>query len=100
MILFLEDLLPVPDHRATLPLGKPCHRRYFIPVTISQALKNAIEHDTRSLTGLMDDSGVNASIVSRLLRDERSCTLETADRLLDALGLECSLLPMRRKGDK
>lgn len=68
--------------------------RTKLPETIRKAIQDsglnrfAIEHL----------SGVNRATLGRFVRDERTITVETADRVLAALGLSVKLV--RTKGAK
>lgn len=67
-------------------------------MNMTTALRGAIEADGRALPVLAVASGTDKSQLSRFMRGERSVTLNTGDKLLAALGLECRLL--RRRGGK
>lgn len=60
-------------------------------MNISAALRDAIRIDGRSLNALARESGVDSGQLSRFMRDERSLTLDSADKLIVALGLKCEL---------
>lgn len=65
-------------------------------MNISAALREAIRADGRSLNTLGKLSGVDSGQLSRFMRSERSLTLDSVDKLIAALGLDCSI--SRRKG--
>jgi plasmid maintenance system antidote protein VapI len=56
--------------------------------TLTQQLLDAIAESGLSGYRLAKESGVPQQVLSRFLRGERTLTIETADRLADALGLE------------
>lgn len=60
-------------------------------------LQSAIKADGRSLGQIAAAGNVGGGILSRFMRGERTLTLDTADRVLDALSVDCRLV-RRRKG--
>lgn len=60
-------------------------------------LVNAIEADPRTDYRLAIDAGVNRSILTRFQRDGKSPTVETIERLADALGYDVRLVKRGRK---
>jgi transcriptional regulator with XRE-family HTH domain len=66
--------------------------------TMTTALKRAIQRDGRTLAEIGRASDTDKSILSRFMRSERDMTLGTADRVCDALGVECLLTRQRSKG--
>ena len=54
---------------------------------VSEAVREAIRASGLSLLALAQRSGVDAGVLSRFMRDERSMTLETLDRLAPDLGV-------------
>lgn len=67
---------------------------------LAEQLRAAIKKDPRSLLELEKASGVSRAILYRLLNGERDVRLETADRLLEVLGLEMKLSAKRRATKK
>lgn len=59
---------------------------------LAEALRDAVERSGRSCYALSAETGVAASVLSRFMAGERDLKLETASRLIVALGLE-----LRRK---
>jgi plasmid maintenance system antidote protein VapI len=59
------------------------------------AIRDSIENKDPGLNELCRRIGVQAAGVSRFLNHKRTITLETADAIADALGLE--LTPKQRK---
>jgi hypothetical protein len=64
-------------------------------MNLSEALRDAIGRDGRSLFALSFVSGVDRGVLSRFMRGERDIGLKLASKLADALGLE--LRPVRRR---
>ena len=67
-------------------------------MSIIDALREAIRRDGRSLPTLADDAGIDKGQLSRFMRAQRGLTLDTADAVCNALGVECRLV--RRRGKK
>lgn len=65
--------------------------------SISDALRVAIRRDPRTQNELAAESGVDASILSRLMSGKRSPTLDSADRICRVLRLRLVPDPKRRK---
>jgi transcriptional regulator with XRE-family HTH domain len=63
-------------------------------------LRNAISKSGRTGYDLSRASGVTAGQLSRFMRGERGLSVETVESLADALGLEITLAPKRRRGRK
>jgi DNA-binding phage protein len=61
-----------------------------------QALRQAIEADSRTLNAIAVDAGLSPSIVWRFIEQKRSLSLEAALALADTLGLEVSLRKKRK----
>ena len=64
--------------------------------TISQVLRKAITKSGESLVDLERATGISAAVLSRFVRDERTLTLPTADKLARHLGLELVKRERRR----
>ena len=64
---------------------------------LSDVIRDAIRRDGRSLLALAQASNTDAAQWSRFMRDERSVTVETAEKLLAALGVTCLMVKPRRK---
>lgn len=69
-------------------------------MSIAAALRVAIQSDGRSLNALARESGVDSGQLSRFLRAERSLTVDSADMLIAALGLDCELVKGKRRRSK
>ncbi|HKI36281.1 MAG TPA: helix-turn-helix transcriptional regulator [Gemmataceae bacterium] len=63
---------------------------------LAEALREAIRASGKSAGQLAASSGVDKGIITRFLRGERSITVETADKLIAALG--CAVTIKRVKG--
>jgi ribosome-binding protein aMBF1 (putative translation factor) len=55
---------------------------------IELQLRKAITKSGVSYSDLMDQSGVDAAIICRFVKDQRTMTLRNASRLAKALGIE------------
>ena len=55
---------------------------------MANQIRRAIRKSGLSLNQLAEETGVDDGVLSRFMRDERSITLETAEKLADYLGLE------------
>ncbi len=64
---------------------------------ISETLRRALADSGQNIMELEQATGVDNGILSRFLRDERSITLPTADKLARHLGLELVQRERRRK---
>ena len=73
---------------------------YIGSMNMSRALQDAIRKDGRSQGQIADAAGVDRGALSRFLRDQRSVTLDSADRLLGALKLDCRLVKRTKGGGK
>ncbi len=60
---------------------------YTCSMNLTQTIQQAITKDQRTLVQLAAEAHISAGQLSRLVRGQRSITLETADRLADALNL-------------
>jgi transcriptional regulator with XRE-family HTH domain len=58
------------------------------PNDLAEAIRRAIRASGKSAGQLSAASMVAKAVITRFLRDERSITVETADKLLAALGCE------------
>ena len=70
--------------------------------TLTTALKSAIQTDGRTLAEIARAGGVDKGILSRFMRDERTLTLGTANRVCAALGVDVRLvrrLVKKRRGE-
>lgn len=71
-------------------------------MTLSEAIRDAIRRDGRSLYALSKDSGVSRPQVTRFVNGTRTLTLPVADKLCAALGLVLrsarSAKPTAKKG--
>lgn len=65
-------------------------------MTITQALRDALRRDGRSLGALAAVTGVDKSVLSRLMRGRRNISVNTADAIVTKLGLECQLVRSRK----
>ena len=66
--------------------------------TMTEALKNAIARDGRTAADIATAGGVNKGQLSRFMRAQRSMTLDTADKVCEALGVDVRLVKRRMKG--
>ena len=64
---------------------------------MTTALIELLRRDGRTLSALAQATGVDIGILSRLLHEQRSPTLATADRIVRGLGYSVKLV-RRRKG--
>lgn len=64
---------------------------------MTQALRQAIENDPRTLTEIAEAASVNVGVLSRFTRSQRSVVLTTADSICDALGFEVRLVRPRKR---
>ena len=69
---------------------------YSSSMNMTEALLHAIEKDARSLNAIAKAAGADAGQLSRFTRGQRSVTLDTADALIRALGVECRLVRPRK----
>lgn len=67
---------------------------------ITEALRIAVKASEKSRYRLAKDSGLAESALSRLVSGERSVTIESAERLAEALGLELVIQPKGRGSGK
>ena len=56
--------------------------------TFADVIRRAVEDSGRTPYAISLESGVSQPVLSRFLRHERSITLDTAEKLCRALGLE------------
>ncbi len=56
--------------------------------TITQSLRDAITDSGQTIYRVAKDNDIHSTVVMRFYKDERSLTLETADKLADYFGLE------------
>jgi plasmid maintenance system antidote protein VapI len=63
--------------------------------SIVETLREAIEGSALNITQLGELSGVDKAQISRFVNEKRTLTLESAERIAEALGLE--LKPKRKK---
>jgi len=62
---------------------------------VSTSLRAAIQECGLTLYRLAKESGVDAAVLGRFVKNERDLNLQTADRICNALGLE--LRPTKRE---
>ena len=67
-----------------------------MPSTMDQ-LRRAIEKANETPYAIAQGSGVNRSQLSRILRGERSLSIESAERVATYLGFDIVLTPKRTK---
>jgi len=64
----------------------------MVPMTkksvMSAIIRDAIRNSGRSLNQLSRETGITQGMLSRFMRDERTLTISTAERLCTVLGLE------------
>ena len=60
------------------------------PRTITEQLRAAVKASGRSLCSICEEAGTAPIGLSRLMRGQRTVTLETVDKLAPVLGLELS----------
>jgi transcriptional regulator with XRE-family HTH domain len=63
---------------------------------MTTALKKAIVRDGRFQSAIAEAAGIDKGMVSRLMRDERTLTLSTADALCRGLGVDVRLVRVRK----
>lgn len=56
--------------------------------TLADDLRRFIAADPRTMYRIAADAGLTRGVLSRFMGKERDLTLETADRLCEALGLQ------------
>lgn len=71
-------------------------RRYDDDMAILDDLRDALENCGRTRYRVSLESGINQSTLSRFARGHFLLTVETAERLADALGHEIKLTPKAR----
>ena len=65
---------------------------------LSRGIRRAIEESGMSRYRLSRESGVTQAALSRFMHGKRGLTLDSADRLMDVLGLE--IRPRRQAKEK
>ncbi len=65
--------------------------------SIVKTLREAIEGSDLNITQLGELSGVDKAQISRFVNEKRTLTLESAERIAEALGLELTAKKKRRK---
>ena len=63
---------------------------------IAEQLVNVIEDSGQTRYAISKGSGINQSMLSRLVNGERAMSFEAAERLADYLGHEIVIRPKRR----
>lgn len=63
---------------------------------IAEQLIRAIKDSGQTHYAISKGSGINQSMLSRLVRGERGLSFDAAERLADYLGLEIVVRPKRR----
>ncbi|TWT41089.1 hypothetical protein RAS1_37810 [Phycisphaerae bacterium RAS1] len=63
------------------------------------ALRRAIEADGRTWVAIANAAGCDKAQIGRFMRDMRSVTVETADGICAALGVECRLVRVKPGGN-
>lgn len=63
---------------------------------IAEQLVKAIEDSGQTRYAISKGSGINQSMLSRLVNGERAMSFDAAERLADYLGLEVVVRPRRR----
>jgi transcriptional regulator with XRE-family HTH domain len=71
---------------------------YAVTMALTDDIVKAIHADGRTRYRIAQDSGVSAAILSRLVNGHRGVTIETAERLADALGHKIVMTPKARTG--
>jgi DNA-binding phage protein len=66
---------------------------------ITELLQDAIRESGTSRYRISRTSGVDQAVLCRFLKGQSSLSFETADRILDALGLEVVIRPRRERKD-
>ena len=64
------------------------------------ALKKAISESGLSLREIARRSGVDIGVISRFMSGSRTPTLDTADRIIEAMGLDVELRPRKTQQDR
>jgi transcriptional regulator with XRE-family HTH domain len=64
---------------------------------LTEQLKEAIRQSGKSLNQIGKEAGVGSNQLSRFMRGIRGLTLNAADKICDALGLELAPRPKTRK---
>lgn len=67
---------------------------------ILDAIREAIEASGKTRYRIAQESGVAESALSRLMSGERGLSIDALERLADALDLEISIRPKRRRRRK
>jgi transcriptional regulator with XRE-family HTH domain len=66
----------------------------------TSAITKAIADSGLPLREIARRSGVDVGVISRLIAGSRTPTLETADKIIDALGLDVKLKPRQEEQDR
>jgi transcriptional regulator with XRE-family HTH domain len=64
------------------------------------ALRKAITDSGLALREITRRSGVDVGVISRFMKGTRTPTLKTADRIIEALGLDVELKPRETKQNR
>ena len=63
---------------------------------LSEALREAIRRDGRSLSAIAMVAGIDRGQLSRFMRGERGLNLDTTQLVCEALGVECRFVKRRK----
>jgi plasmid maintenance system antidote protein VapI len=64
---------------------------------LENVLEEALQESGLSISQLGDLSGVSPAIIWRFIQGERTMTLPTASKLIEALEMEIAIKPKRKK---
>jgi plasmid maintenance system antidote protein VapI len=65
-----------------------------------ESLRREIRSATLPQAEIARRAGVPESVISRLVRGERGCSVESAERIAAALGLALVLKPLKRRSPR
>ena len=83
-----------------MPFDNKSRLWYFLSMkrkSIVKTLREAIESSDLNITQIGELSGVDKAQISRFVNEKRTLTLESAERIAEALGLELKAKKKRRK---
>jgi ribosome-binding protein aMBF1 (putative translation factor) len=69
-------------------------------MTLADTLRQAILKSGRSAYSLQQETGVDASVITRFLHGERDLRLETAGKLADAVGAKLVVQAERTRSSR